>query len=276
MGPHCITRPKLGEILVNLGLCQCSDIHNACIAARINNQRLGSTLLKSGLIKEKDLIEALARQYNANPIFSIAGHELPSGTTNLLPLETALLHKAFIFDVSFNEICIASYDPANSIFFHFALQENTILRPIIVPYDVYLSAIMTSYQTSTSASTSTSHVSVTHNYTHFSKFPCVPRIVRNTVSRSLRKSSRTLVFRNGRFCLCNGIQNKPLEAIIDAAWLFGAIIISKNGAITICNETLPFFFNTQKLRRRIEDSLRKKISPQEVLQFALQLGIEIE
>jgi len=39
---------------------------------------------------------------------------------------------------------------------------------------------------------------------------------------------------------------------------------------------LPFFFNTQKLRRRIEDSLRKKISPQEVLQFALQLGIEIE
>ena len=93
-------RQRLGEILVRQGICGSAAILDACGIARASNRRLGAVLVEAGQISENNLVAALAEQYDARTLFSLSGHMLSPEVRNILPLETALLHKSLLFDLT--------------------------------------------------------------------------------------------------------------------------------------------------------------------------------
>ncbi|SDZ11099.1 Glycosyltransferase, catalytic subunit of cellulose synthase and poly-beta-1,6-N-acetylglucosamine synthase [Jannaschia faecimaris] len=89
------TRPKLGEVLLDMGVITGSDLANALMIQRRMSARLGDVLLRTELISEDVLADALAQQRG----ISRAGPP-PESTPAIdalarkMPLETALRYRA--------------------------------------------------------------------------------------------------------------------------------------------------------------------------------------
>lgn len=265
------SRQRLGEILVRHGICESAAVNDACVNAKTSNRRLGAVLVEAGLISENDLVTALAEQYGACPLFSLSSHILSPEVRNILPLETALLHKSLLFDLSEKSLSIASYDPATSVFFDVMLTvRKPFVTPYIMPHSLFMWAVIETYQASC--------LTITDQLDPLKLVvkSAIPDSVRKAVMRYLLDSSRTIIFANGCFCTKGGKIGIHAQGIIDAAWMFGAIDISVDGTVTVCGEALPFQYDTRKLRRRIEDILRKDTCSRDVMRLAALLGAEIE
>jgi hypothetical protein len=264
-------RQRLGEILVSHGICGCAAVHDACDIARASNRRLGAVLVEAEQISENDLVAALAEQYDASPLFTLTGHRLSPDVRNILPLETALLHKSLLFDLTENSMSIASYDPAASGFFNVIVTaRKRFITPYIMPYSLFMWAVIQTYQES----------SLTRpdqlDTLNLMVKSAIPDSIRKAVMRYLVNSSRTIIFGNGCFSTNDGKIGLHTLGIIDSAWMFGAIEITADGTVTVCGEPLPFRYDTRRLRRKVEDVLRKSTCSRDVMLLAALLGAEIE
>jgi len=54
----------------------------------------------------------------------------------------------------------------------------------------------------------------------------------------------------------------------------GAISIEEDGTISLCGECIQSGWDTIKIRRRLEDHLRKSASASEIIQTAFILGVK--
>ena len=70
-------RPKFGEILVQAGAIDEMQLRAALGEQKRWGQRLGVTLVKMGIIEERDLVRALARQLEI-PVVQLEGKGLIS------------------------------------------------------------------------------------------------------------------------------------------------------------------------------------------------------
>lgn len=264
-------RQKLGNILVRHGICDSAVIQEACANAHASNRRLGAVLIEAGRISEKDLVAALAEQYDVRPLYSLSGHRLSPEVRNILPLEAALLHKSLLFDLNENCMCIATYDPASSgLFKEVVSARKPFITPHVIPNGLFLWAVMETYQAS--GLTRTDQLDTLKMMVK----SAIPDSIRKAVMRHLVNSSRTIIFENGRFSTDKGNTGQHTQGIIEAAWMFGAIDISADGTVMVCGEALPFQYNTRRIRRKVEDILRKSTCSQDVLRLAALLGVEIE
>jgi len=88
----------------------------------------------------------------------------------------------------------------------------------------------------------------------------------------LRRTGQSLRFHQGRYSLSEGVPN--VESI-EQAFRQGAIQLAMDGSIRICGIDIPPQWDTVKIRRRIEDHLRKSASKGDIIRIAACLGVKM-
>jgi hypothetical protein len=86
-----VARRKLGDILVHSGLIDEAQLRAALGDQGNWGQRLGLTLVKMGLLEERDLVRALAQQLEL-PVVSLEGKRVEPDVVALVPSELAEKH----------------------------------------------------------------------------------------------------------------------------------------------------------------------------------------
>lgn len=94
-----------------------------------------------------------------------------------------------------------------------------------------------------------------------------------TVVSYLRRSGQTVVFTEGSFVLTKGTPN---IVVIGQACADGAVSLTEDGSIQVCGTRIIGEMDTVKLRRRVEDHLRKSASKQDIIRIAACLGIRLK
>jgi type IV pilus assembly protein PilB len=84
-------RLKLGEILVQAGLVNESEVRSALSEQKWWGEHLGATLVRLQLISESDLTRALASQLDL-PVVQLTGKQIHPDILELLPAEWAAKH----------------------------------------------------------------------------------------------------------------------------------------------------------------------------------------
>jgi hypothetical protein len=259
----------LADILVKHGICDQDSVKKAFAKAKETNRRIGSVLVEMGLISEKDLVYALARQYGAKPLFSLDGHELSPNAKDIVPVERALRHMVFPFNIRKHTLSLATCDPASHYFGLMVRVRRPVVTPYVAPFNLVLKAIASTYEVPVMLSDQRQEIFRFGGFT-------IPDAVRKAVMSYLVKTGNILTFDDGKFTLKKkGIGNMP-QGSINAAWLLGAISIASDGTVMVCGKRIPFLFDSRKLRRRVEDILRKKSCSNEILTLALMLGANID
>jgi hypothetical protein len=94
-----------------------------------------------------------------------------------------------------------------------------------------------------------------------------------TVVSYLRRSGQTVVLSEGSFILTEGTPN---VVVIEQACSDGAVSLTEDGSIQVCGKRIVPEMDTVKLRRRVEDHLRKSASKQDIINVAACLGIKLK
>src|SRR5437868_12643915 len=79
---------KLGEVLLKENLITPQQLKEALDFQRINGGRLGSTLVKLGILSDEEVTAVLSRQYGV-PSVNLDLFEVDSAAVSLVPQETA-------------------------------------------------------------------------------------------------------------------------------------------------------------------------------------------
>ena len=88
----------------------------------------------------------------------------------------------------------------------------------------------------------------------------------------LKHSQRLIEVDEGSYRL---IQGNPNINTISRAFQDGAIRIEEDGTIYLCGEYIHPKWDTVRIRRKVEDYLRKSASTSEIIQIADYLGVSI-
>ncbi len=124
---------KLGEILIDLGVCQTKEVEKALVHAKSNNMRVGEALIDLKICSESNVYKALAAQFNMEYV-DLEKSAIPANAVNLIPDE--LMRKYIVIPLG-NEggkIRIAIHDPLD-----FEMQEilrfrlGKDIRPVLAP-----------------------------------------------------------------------------------------------------------------------------------------------
>lgn len=86
----------------------------------------------------------------------------------------------------------------------------------------------------------------------------------------LRKTGQTLTLSEGAFSLTRGA---PEFTIIEKACRARAIFLAPNGQILVCGIEIKTEWDMERIRRRVEDHLRKSASEEEIIRIAACLGL---
>lgn len=100
----------------------------------------------------------------------------------------------------------------------------------------------------------------------------LPDEVIKTVISYLRRSGQTVVVSEGSFVLARGAPNINM---IWQACSEGEVSLTEDGAIQVCGTVIIPEMDTVKIRRRVEDHLRKSASKQDIIRIAACLGIKL-
>jgi hypothetical protein len=88
----------------------------------------------------------------------------------------------------------------------------------------------------------------------------------------LRRTGQTLTFSAEAYSLIKGVPN---IRIIEQACRARAISLTANGLIRVCGIDITPDWDMVKIRRRVEDYLRKSASKEEIIRIASCLGVKM-
>jgi hypothetical protein len=88
----------------------------------------------------------------------------------------------------------------------------------------------------------------------------------------LRHKGLTITKTNDSYHLCEGIPNIN---VIKQAFLDRAIGIAEDGSLHFCGIYLPSDWDTVRIRRRVEDHLRKVATTEDIIRIASCLGVKL-
>jgi type IV pilus assembly protein PilB len=103
---------RLGELLVRESMINIDQLKKAQEEQRKNGGRLGSSLVKLGMIEESELTSFLSKQYGV-PAINLSEFEIDQEVINLVPREVAEKHSLVPFNRSGSTISVAMSDPSN-------------------------------------------------------------------------------------------------------------------------------------------------------------------
>ncbi len=107
-------RKKLGEILVQAGVLNESQLRAALTEQRRWGGPLGRILVDMKLISEDAMVQALSHQLNL-PAVNLDGRDIEPQTIDLIPGELAEQHAAVPFAVQGKFVDVAMVDPTNLV-----------------------------------------------------------------------------------------------------------------------------------------------------------------
>jgi len=88
----------------------------------------------------------------------------------------------------------------------------------------------------------------------------------------LRRSGKTITCM-GEYTLAQGVMN---IGTFERACSDRSISIQEDGTILICGLTIPYKWDTVRIRRRIDDHLRKTASNEDLIRIAACLGVRLK
>ncbi len=103
---------RLGELLVRESMINIDQLKKAQEEQRKSGGRLGSSLVKLGMIEESELTSFLSKQYGV-PAIDLSEFEIDQDVINLVPREVAEKHSLIPFNRSGSTISVAMTDPSN-------------------------------------------------------------------------------------------------------------------------------------------------------------------
>jgi type IV pilus assembly protein PilB len=103
---------RLGEILVKDSLISADQLKQALEYQRKNGGRLGTCLVKLGLVSDEDITAVLSRQYGV-PSINLKFYEVDPSVIKLVPQETAIRYQIVPLSRVGSTLTIAMTDPTN-------------------------------------------------------------------------------------------------------------------------------------------------------------------
>jgi type IV pilus assembly protein PilB len=103
---------RLGEILVKDSLISADQLKQALDYQRKNGGRLGTCLVKLGLVSDEDITAVLSRQYGV-PSINLKFYEVDPSVIKLVPQETAIRYQIVPLSRVGSTLTIAMTDPTN-------------------------------------------------------------------------------------------------------------------------------------------------------------------
>jgi len=103
---------KIGEMLLKGNLITPEQLRNALETQKKTKERVGTLLVKSGFIKEPELLAFLGRQFNV-PVVDLGKYEINSEVVRLLPEEMVQKHLALPINRVGAKLIVAVADPSN-------------------------------------------------------------------------------------------------------------------------------------------------------------------
>jgi type IV pilus assembly protein PilB len=103
---------KIGEMLLRGNLITPEQLRSALDTQKKTRERIGSVLVKSGFIKEPELLAFLGRQFNV-PVVDLGKYEVNAEVVRLLPEEMVQKHLALPINRVGAKLIVAVADPSN-------------------------------------------------------------------------------------------------------------------------------------------------------------------
>ncbi len=103
---------KIGELLLQEGLVDESQLDRALEEQRQTGERIGGILIKLGFISEDVLVEFIARQFSV-PQVNLAKLSIPKDIFGMIPSDIATKYQAVPFGLMGNTLNVAMADPGN-------------------------------------------------------------------------------------------------------------------------------------------------------------------
>jgi len=103
---------RLGELLVRESVITVGQLRKAQEEQRRSGGRLGSSLVKLGMIEESELTSFLSKQYGV-PAINLSDFDVDQDVISLVPKEVAEKHCLVPFNRSGSTISVAMSDPSN-------------------------------------------------------------------------------------------------------------------------------------------------------------------
>ena len=103
---------KIGEMLLKGNIITPEQLRNALDTQKKTKERIGSVLVKSGFIKEPELLAFLGRQFNV-PVVDLSKYEINAEIVRLLPEEMVQKHLALPINRVGAKLIVAVADPSN-------------------------------------------------------------------------------------------------------------------------------------------------------------------
>src|SRR5262245_45467118 len=139
---------KLGEVLLKENLITPQQLKEALDYQRVNGGRLGSTLVKLGILSDEEVTAVLSRQYGV-PSVNLDLFEIDPAAVALVPRETAERYSVLPLSRVGATLTLAMVDPTNV----FAIDDikfmtGLSIEPVVVSETALASAISKYYGTS--------------------------------------------------------------------------------------------------------------------------------
>src|SRR2546430_7824854 len=103
---------KLGEILVEEGLISHEQLEQALLEQSRTDQLLGRILIDMKMVRESDLMAALAKQIGFRFV-DLTDYQIDAGAAMLIPDQVARRYRALPIGYEENKLLVAMADPAN-------------------------------------------------------------------------------------------------------------------------------------------------------------------
>src|SRR6202011_6134079 len=103
---------RLGDILVKDNLLNAEQLKKALDYQKQHGGRLGSCLVKMGIVSDEDITAVLSRQYGV-PSINLKFYEVDPSVIKLVPQETAIRYQIVPLSRVGSTLTIAMTDPTN-------------------------------------------------------------------------------------------------------------------------------------------------------------------
>ncbi len=136
---------RLGDLLVTAGLITPEQLQQALLEQKRSNEKLGSILVRLGMLGEDQLISFLARQYGL-PSITLSQLDIDSEVLKLVPAQMAKKYEVLPVKRVGNALTLAMADPTNV----FAIDEvafatNLQVLPVVASQGAIRKAIERNY-----------------------------------------------------------------------------------------------------------------------------------
>ena len=137
---------RIGELLVEAGLITNEQLEEALKSQKQFGGRLGSILVKMGIISEDSVTSFLSQQYGV-PSINLDDFEIDPGICKLVPLKTAMKYEIIPISRVGSSLTVAMADPSNV----FAIDDIKFMtgynvEPVVAPETAIKEAIKRYYQ----------------------------------------------------------------------------------------------------------------------------------